>query len=364
MEMSNSFIAAFQFLAWVLVMLIASVRAEARIESLLWEHAGLTQREVAEARIIEKGLDNRWGTPRDVAFDSQVIGTGQAADANSIELDIAEDTTVIPALAPDNLGNSTAEAVAESVSGPEATSDPDPSPDPESTIGHPGSDLPSSADFDNGEWSDTRRWIDTAGSNSLTEDPTLFRLATLGDDRVLVSSNDQANVHSHLALNDANQWVNYEYSGRMRTDDASGSLGITAYSQYPASDSYYRIRAVNGQTFEISPHPNSSFAMTCSTKDTGISLVAGTWFHFSLRMETMVNHTNIRAKVWPSGVSEPSEWQIDCDHGEIDRLTNGTVGVWSMGNGEKYWDDLVIKVLSQEDEPAAANFLPSLVLMR
>ena len=50
--------------------------------------------------------------------------------------------------------------------------------------------------------------------------------------------------------------------------------------------------------------------------------------------------TEIRAKVWADGADEPAEWQVQAYDANSSRLTSGTVGLWSMGAGEKYWDEL------------------------
>jgi hypothetical protein len=52
--------------------------------------------------------------------------------------------------------------------------------------------------------------------------------------------------------------------------------------------------------------------------------------------------TNIQAKIWPESDAEPVEWQAVCSDASATRLSFGTVGVWSMGPGTKYWDDIVV----------------------
>jgi hypothetical protein len=132
----------------------------------------------------------------------------------------------------------------------------------------------------------------------------------------------------------------------MRKSDSGGGIGFTAYSDYPQSDTYYRIRSTQtGYAFRLEPHPDSRFQLACNSTSTGVDPAANTWYRFKLRAETEPDKTTVRAKVWRDGDVEPSGWQIDCSHSEAARLTSGTVGVWSMGTGEKYWDDLEVRTL-------------------
>jgi hypothetical protein len=52
--------------------------------------------------------------------------------------------------------------------------------------------------------------------------------------------------------------------------------------------------------------------------------------------------TEMRAKVWRDGESEPADWQVDAYDNSINRLTTGVIGVWSYLRGNKYWDDLSV----------------------
>ena len=54
------------------------------------------------------------------------------------------------------------------------------------------------------------------------------------------------------------------------------------------------------------------------------------------------SRTEIRAKVWEEGSAEPADWQVDAYDDSSTRLTAGTIGVWSMATGSKYWDDLTV----------------------
>jgi hypothetical protein len=53
----------------------------------------------------------------------------------------------------------------------------------------------------------------------------------------------------------------------------------------------------------------------------------------------------VRAKVWAQHQNEPTGFAIDCDDTRAARLSEGTVGVWSRSPGNKYWDDLEVRLL-------------------
>ena len=49
-------------------------------------------------------------------------------------------------------------------------------------------------------------------------------------------------------------------------------------------------------------------------------------------------------------MAEP-DWQVNCTDASGARLTSGRIGVWSMGSGEKYWDDLQVEALGTPTVP-------------
>ena len=46
--------------------------------------------------------------------------------------------------------------------------------------------------------------------------------------------------------------------------------------------------------------------------------------------------------MWPDGSLEPATWNQQCTDSSPTRRVSGTVGVWSMRLGTKYWDDLAV----------------------
>jgi hypothetical protein len=196
-------------------------------------------------------------------------------------------------------------------------------------------------------------WYDSGPNNSLVRD-SLFDVVSLSGDRAFSTSSTAVNVHSHYTAPGTDAWSDYEYRGKMRISDDGGGIGVTAYSQYPVRDAYYRVRRLDqtGWTaFRMSPHPDGR-QLTCSSDTSGVVPAAGRWYRFRVQVRTKVTHTAIRAKVWPATVAQPDGWTIDCFDAAADRLTEGRIGVWSMGPGVKYWDDLQVVELSTSLPPS------------
>jgi outer membrane biosynthesis protein TonB len=229
---------------------------------------------------------------------------------------------------------------------PEPTpGDPEPTPpEPEPT---PGTEVPGSSlvfDFESTpNRGDPHGWLDTGANNSLEPAPELFYVRELSSgNHVFATSSSQTNIHSHMVAIDEQYLYEYELRGRMRAKRSRGGIGVTVYSDYPSTDTYYRLRSVDGKTFHLAPHPHEGVSCIGVTA-TPVSPKRNTWSHFRLQAYAEGSATRIRAKVWRDGDAEPG-WQIDC--ADPAPYTSGYPGVWSMGRGAKQWDDLELIPLS------------------
>ncbi|MEM7260563.1 MAG: hypothetical protein AAF488_01140 [Planctomycetota bacterium] len=175
-------------------------------------------------------------------------------------------------------------------------------------------------------------WYDTSAGNSLVVDPALFQVGRVGDELCLTTASDLTNIHSHFVNLDSPEWSNYSVTGRLRVDDAEAGVGVTVLSGFPLENSYYRLRRFGDGSFLIAPHGTS---ISGGTTTTTLVPTAGSWYSFRIEVEDTGTRTEIRAKVWPTGATEPTEFAIDCFDDSADRLTQGTVGFWSMGDGAK-----------------------------
>jgi hypothetical protein len=118
----------------------------------------------------------------------------------------------------------------------------------------------------------------------------------------------------------------------------AAGIGVTIYSDYPRSDSYYRLRRFGGNSFHIASHPDASVTCTGRT-DSEVVPEPGIWYRFRYQGFAERSGTRLRARVWREDEEEPSRWQIDCVDAAAHRV-HGSPGLWAMGPGVKVWDDL------------------------
>ena len=232
---------------------------------------------------------------------------------------------------------------------PEPEPGPEPEPEPEPNAVFYFEDFESYA---LGE--DPDGWFDSRRGNSLEEDPSRFAVMQLADgNRVFGTDSADGNIHSHYVADESTHWAEYEYRGRMRISSWSSGIGVTLYSDYPNSDSYYRLRSYGGRAFELDSHPNDILSCVDSTS-TGMAPVANTWVRFRFQAFDEGDGTRVRAKVWAAAETEPEQWQVDCSTTGYGSFYSGSPGVWSMYGGSKYWDDLEVFALGEVelDEPA------------
>lgn len=208
-------------------------------------------------------------------------------------------------------------------------------------------------------------WLDTDRRNSLEENDELFEVRELEGNRVLSTSSAGADVHSHYVGQGSGDWSGYELRGRVRVEDDRGGIGVTAYSQYPASDAYYQLQRYAAwsrhtpNAFRLAP--NGATAWSCTRDTTEVVPEEGRWYRYRLQVEPRESETAVRARVWEAGSAEPAAWQAECFDRSPDRPAGGTVGAWSMGRGTKHWDDWTLVPLPDDaSEPAspAAEWVP------
>lgn len=144
---------------------------------------------------------------------------------------------------------------------------------------------------------------------------------------------------------DALNWRDYEFSGRLRREDARGGVGVIFYSRFPEGyDRYYRLRSYEkAPTLQITAHGTH---ITAGEVDTGVEPAPGVWYRFRIWVESGPAATRIRARVWAEDEPEPQTWQADCTDASDTRLTAGTVGMWGLDDGTKAVDALRVHTLA------------------
>lgn len=186
-------------------------------------------------------------------------------------------------------------------------------------------------------------WRSTGANNDLVRNESLFSFAGRAGNKILRTDNTETNIHSHYVGNRSSSIKNYMYTGRMRLLDANGGVGVTFYSKYLNSDTYYRLRRYAGEpTFHIAPHGTE---ITSGTVDTGVNPVAGVWYNFKILVRTTRAGTRIRAKVWAKGTREPRGYPVDATDASVTRIRTGRPGVWAMADGRKEWVNLAVQLV-------------------
>jgi len=198
---------------------------------------------------------------------------------------------------------------------------------------------------------DPAGWSDTAANNA-TSAADDFAVQCLGSEHVFGTTSAATNVHSHYTGTGSGAWSTYSYTGRMMIASSSGGIGVTVLSDYPNSDAYYRLRRgpfSGGYAFHVDAHPDSNQHLQGTTTTT-VTPAANAWYRFRFDVVVGATRTELRARLWTDGSAEPSTWNIDCYDESATRRTAGTVGIWSMGSGGKYWDDLAVSVSGCDDD--------------
>jgi hypothetical protein len=320
-----------------LAVVVGASQAQARTESLAWTYL--------EPELIN-GFEVLWGTsPGSYSNRIDVKMASQSGSEYVYNLTVPDSATVYIAVrAYDSSGERSATSN-ERVRAPAGTGEPASSGSDTGSLPPPPTTLPGSGTVLDFTGSSTGNavdgWVDTISGNRMATDDRLFATTMLDGQRVMTTSSSDTNIHSHYVLDDSDGWSGYEVRGAMLLTDANGGIGVTAHSQYPSRDAYYRLRSYEGRSFHLAPHGTTH---TCSRTETGVAPQAGAWYRFALRVDPGSSSTRVRAKVWRDGSSEPGSWQADCTDSSSSRLNAGTVGIWSMTNGTKYWTALEVSV--------------------
>lgn len=187
-------------------------------------------------------------------------------------------------------------------------------------------------------------WVDTGKNNSLEKDNSIFKIKDIKGSRQILTNSEDINIHSHFRKSGAAKLKNYIYSGEMRLiDPEGGGIGVTFYSDYPRSDSYYRLRSLPGSDFFIAPHGTE---ITDGEVGTNQIPKLKKWYRFKVMVQTKRAKTVIRAKVWRSIKTEPRRWQVKVSDDSETRFKKGKPGIWSMSSGKKQWRNLIVTPVS------------------
>lgn len=211
-------------------------------------------------------------------------------------------------------------------------------------------------DFESDDPQDTRLgtdpvgWVDTGRNNSLAIDDQLFEVMLSPDEgHAFGTRSTSTNIHSHLVTDETSTLTDYEYAGRMRFSSSRSGAGVTLYSDFPESNRYLRLRRFRKQAeFRLSNHGVQGEQCVGSTR-TGVISQPNVWYAYRFRAFDEGGALRVQAMVWDESKTAPADWQVDCLlPADSPHVVGGAPGVWSMGSGEKYWDDLTLKPIADE----------------
>ncbi|MDH3785954.1 MAG: hypothetical protein OEV00_11585, partial [Acidobacteriota bacterium] len=207
-----------------------------------------------------------------------------------------------------------------------------------------GGDFLPLQDFNTVPGDEPADWFDSGAGNVLTLDDN-FDVQNVGGELALGTTSALVNIHSHYITAESANWADYTLSTRGLVTSSNAGWGVTVLSDFPNSDTYYRLRMGSfRRTLHLSPHGTFPDCGGNDVGDTGFEPVVGEWFRVKVQVEDDGANTFIRAKAWPDdGTAEPANWQTECiDSDPSTRRTRGTVGLWSMSSGGHYWDDVQV----------------------
>ena len=164
----------------------------------------------------------------------------------------------------------------------------------------------------------------------------------------------ETNIHSHL---NGGLFSSIVYSGKMMITDPSGGIGVTFLSKYPSKDRYYRLRRFGSgkyAPFHLSSHGGAG----CNGEYADITPKANEWYSFEIITSVVKESTPIYVSVWPSKGSKPTQPQISCVDTSDLRIKEGTIGMWAMESGEKYWGNIRLSFSPFEDNDLPEIDLP------
>ena len=185
-------------------------------------------------------------------------------------------------------------------------------------------------------------WTDYEANFSARTNDEVFRVTSYppGNGVLWRPSSEGVNEISYLSGFGSDRWSDYELSARIyfTSIDSGAGLAILAQSPFETHSTYRFRRYFERRDFHVVKPDGTN----CDAA-VPVPAEANAWHQIVFRVEDTGTATRLRAKSWLQGASEPAGWQIDCTDSGPNRLRQGTIGAWAMGDGDVYWDDLVVK---------------------
>lgn len=189
-------------------------------------------------------------------------------------------------------------------------------------------------------------FYDTGANNSLVQDDQVFEFVKLpSGESALMTKSTATNIHSHLNID--YKFSNFTFSGRMMFTDDRAGLGVSFLSQFPNQDAYYRVRRYEKQkNFHFEHHASSA----CRGLGTSFETLANRWYDFVIKTSVTATATSFEVQVTEVGDASKTS-RLVCTDSSATRFQTGTVGVWAMGPGTKYWTQFSLSFDPFSDGP-------------
>lgn len=133
----------------------------------------------------------------------------------------------------------------------------------------------------------------------------------------------------------------FEVTGRLIRVGTNSRAGLTVLSGYPEKDKYYLINEERAHNSSSPTLRLSSYGAGTPTGkiDSNITLTQNKWYRFRISTDSVSGVTQIKARFWREGTTEPTTFAIDASDSSSKRLTSGRFGMWSGGTEDDDDDD-------------------------
>ncbi|HEX9982630.1 MAG TPA: Ig-like domain-containing protein [Thermoanaerobaculia bacterium] len=160
------------------------------------------------------------------------------------------------------------------------------------------------------------------------------------------TTNPRIGTFSTLSTKSFSGQGRFEYRGRLIRTSADSRIGLTFFSSYPEQDKYYLLglwsQSASSPKLTMQLFAFGAGTLT-KTVDSNFTPEPNKWYRFAIQVDDKGGETQIRARFWLDGATEPTTYSIDAADAGAARLTSGRIGVWAAVKGDAYIDDLFAK---------------------
>lgn len=189
--------------------------------------------------------------------------------------------------------------------------------------------------------------IDYSAQDSLSVQP--FMVQEQDGRTFLASGASRRDSYTHFYPHrQDDRWRDYTVTARVWAPNTRKSaIGITFYSQFHNGlDYYYQIRISSGKdTLQFVAHNTT---INQAQPSVALGLTPDSWYWCKVMVSTKEKRTSMAARVWREDEAEPDVWHAAAFDSGSQRLTDGTVGFWSIYEGPHRFGD--IRVITANDD--------------